>query len=460
VDFKFYCLLLVSLFSILLTGCSSVADRQPVYERPALHEMPKRAITSTEYERAELPPLDKDSTLADYLKYAALNNAGLRTTFEKWKAALLQVAQAKALPDPQFTYSYFIEEVETRVGPQEHRFAIMQKFPWLGKIEARTDAAAAAARAARKRYEAEKLKVFRQVKDAYAEYAYLARATDIARQNLQLIEHFEQVARAKYRAAIATHPDVIRAQLELAKLQDIVESLEELNKPIAARLNAALNRSVDAPLAAPTRLEPSRAKIGHEQIAAMLKSQNPELAALNFDIESAERKVDLAKKRFWPDVGAGISWIETGSAFAPGVRDSGKDPVMLTFSMNLPLWHDSYAAARHQAEALVRMQTHRRKETENSLLTRAEEVLYEYQDSGRKVGLYGNTLVPKSEELLRAAETAYQAAAVDFLSLIDAQRTLLKYQLEYEKSVRDTIQKLAELEMLAGGELSEAKRER
>lgn len=454
-NFKSHLRLLLSLFSSFIVGCNSVADKEPVYERPALHEMPKRAITSSEYERAELPPLDKDSTLSDYLKYAALDNAGLRTKFEKWKAALLQVAQAKALPDPQFTYSYFIEEVETRVGPQEHRFAIMQKFPWLGKIEARTDAAAAAARAAGKRYEAERLKVFRQVKDAYAEYAYLARAIDIARQNLQLIEHFEEVARAKYRAAIATHPDVIRAQLELAKLQDIVESLEELNRPIAARLNAALNRSVDAPLAVPTRLEPSRAKIGHEQIAAMLKSQNPELAALDFDIESAEKKVDLAKKRFWPDVGAGISWIETGSALAPGVRDSGKDPVMLTFSMNLPLWHDSYAAAQRQAEASVRMQTYTRKETENSLLAGAEAVLYEYQDSNRKIDLYGNTLVPKSEELLRAAETAYQAGTVDFLSLIDAQRTLLKYQLEYEKSVKDSVQNLAELEMLAGGELSE-----
>ena len=80
--------------------------------------------------------------LPDYLRFASLNNADLKARFEEWKAALEQVPQAKALDDPKFTYSYFIEEVETRVGPQRNKFGIMQVFPWFGKIEAGTDVAA------------------------------------------------------------------------------------------------------------------------------------------------------------------------------------------------------------------------------------------------------------------------------------------------------------------------------
>ncbi len=33
--------------------------------------------------------------------YAALHNAGLKATFEDWRAALEQIPQAKALPDPE-----------------------------------------------------------------------------------------------------------------------------------------------------------------------------------------------------------------------------------------------------------------------------------------------------------------------------------------------------------------------
>jgi outer membrane protein TolC len=83
-------------------------------------------------------------------------------------------------------------------------------------------------------------------------------------------------------------------------------------------------------------------------------------------------------------------------------------------------------------------------------------VLYHFEDSGRKVSLYADVLVPKAKELLSVSETAYKAGTVDFLSLIDAQRMLLGYQLNYKRAVTDNLLRLAELEMLAGAELSPA----
>ncbi|MHC4639946.1 MAG: TolC family protein [Planctomycetota bacterium] len=194
--------------------------------------------------RASQQADDKDNlqTLQDYLPYAALNNAGLKAAFEQWKAAIEQVPQARALPDPRFTYGRFIEEVETRVGPQRNKFGITQMFPWFGKIEARTQAAGATAKAARQRYEAKKLKLFFEVKNTFYEYVYLAKAIEIARENLELIKDFEEVALTKYVGAAAGHPDIVRAQVELARLEDQLRTLEGLREPIVAQLNAVLNR--------------------------------------------------------------------------------------------------------------------------------------------------------------------------------------------------------------------------
>ncbi len=392
--------------------------------------------------------------LHDYLRYALLNNAELKTKFYEWKAALEQIPQAKSLPDPKFTYGYFIDEVETRVGPQRQKFGIMQVFPWIGKIEARAGAAAAAAKAARKRYEAAKLKLFFEVKSAYYEYAYLADAVRIARQNLELLKHFEEVARTKYIVATATHPDVIRSQVEMAKLEDILKSLEELTLPLVAKLNSILNRQSDLPLAWPRKQKFRLIWINREGIIAKLQANNPQLAALDFEIVAAKSRVDLAKKKFWPDVGVGVDWIQTDGAISSGVRDSGKDPVLLTFSMNLPLWRDSYKAAERQAKMNLKKTSQQKTETENVLLARAAQILYDFEDSNRKTSLYGDVLVPKSEELLEASEIAYRGGTVDFLSLIDAQRTLLKFELRYERAVTDSQQKLAELEMLVATQLS------
>ena len=391
--------------------------------------------------------------LADYLLYASLNNAELKAKFEQWKAALEQIPQAKALDDPKFTYSYFIEEVETRVGPQQQKFGIMQVFPWFGKIQARTDLAAAKAQAARQRYETTKLNLFRQVKVAFYEFAYLATAIDIAKHNLELLQHFEEVARTKYRTATAIHPDIIRAQVELAKIEDILKSLEQLREPTVARLNSVLNRPIDAKLAWPEKSRPENVPLDRRHIVQALKRANPELAELSWEIQAAKSSVELAKKKFYPDIGVGLDWIQTDGAVSPGVRGSGDDPVILMFSMNIPLWQDKYKAAERQAKANVRKIQEQRTDTENKILSRAFEVLYDIEDSQRKTHLYGDVLASKAQELVQASETAYKAGTIDFLSLIDAQRMLLKYELDYERALTNNQQKLAELEMLIGTEL-------
>ena len=391
--------------------------------------------------------------LEDYLAFAAMQNAGLQVAFEQWKIAVEQVPQAKSLPDPKFTYGYFIEEVETRVGPQRNKLEIMQTFPWFGEIEARTDAAAAAAKAARKRYEAAKLKLFAEVKNAFYEYTYLARAIEIAKENLELIQHFEEVARTKYMAATTGHPDVIRAQIELARLEDRLKTLEELRKPIVARLNAVLNRQSLEMLPWPRKAEFRAAEVSREKMIELLRLRNPELEALDFELEAAKNRVELAKKKFWPDVGVGVGWTDTGSALNPGMSDSGKDPIILMFTMNLPIWREGYEAAELQAKANVRRASHQKKDVENTIIARAERSLYDFEDSDRKQKLYGDVLIPKSEELLGASETAYKAGTIDFLSLINAQQKLLEFQLHYERAMTDNQQELARLEMLVGYEL-------
>jgi len=392
-------------------------------------------------------------TIDDYLHYALLNNAGVKAGFEQFKSAVEQVPQAKALEDPTFTYGYFVEEVETRVGPQRNRFSIMQKFPWFGVIEARTDAAAAKAKAARRQYDAAKLKLFQQVKDAFFEYAYLGTAIDIAERNLELIKRFEEVARSKYRTSTATHPDIIRAAVELAKLEDVLKSLQKLRAPTVARLNAVLNRPADTPLPWPQKPSPRRLTLEQGKVIELLVQSNPELAALDWQGEAARANLALAKKRFYPNIGVGVDIIQTDSALMPNVRDSGKDPVILMFSVNIPLWHDSYKAGERQAQAELQKTQQQKIETENRIIAQTIRVLYDIEDAQRKIQLYGDILVAKAQELVEASESAYKAGNVDFLSLVDAQQMLLKYQLDYERALTNKEQRIAELEMLVGQEL-------
>jgi outer membrane protein TolC len=384
-------------------------------------------------------------TLSEYLRYAALRNAGLKAAFEEWKAALEQIPQAKALPDPRFTYGYFTEQLQTR-----QQVEIMQMFPWFGKIAARMDAAAAAAQGAQSRYEAKKLQLFSEVKQAFYEYAYLAGAIRIARENLALMQRFEEVARTKHLTAAASHPDIMRAQIEVAKLQNELITLERSRSPTVARLNAALNRPAEAQLPWP-REEPGRpVEVDRNVLMAALKERNPELQAMGFEVERLDREVAVARRNFYPDVGVGAEWMRMP------MSDGGSDnDVMVGVELNLPIWRSSYKAGELQARAMARRARFEKKDVENNLVARTERALYEFENSGRQVRLYDDALVPRAQELIGASEAAYMAGTIDFLNLISAQQALLQFRLERERFWADQQQRLAELEMLVGAGLPE-----
>jgi outer membrane protein TolC len=328
----------------------------------------------------------------------------------------------------------------------------MQMFPWLGTLEARTDAAAAAAKAAGQRYQAEFLDLARRVKQSFYEYAYLARAAEIARANLDLLRSFEQVAQSRYRVAVAAHPDVIRAQIELAEMEDALVSVEQMRRPASAELRAILNRPTDVLLPWPVRDQADLVSPDTEKISQLLAQSNPELKAIRFDAISARHEVDLADKRFYPDIGVGVEWmfLDGGESSMSG---NDRDPIALMFSINLPIWRDSYRDKASQARSQVVRIRRQEQQRANDLAAEAAKTVYDLEDSRRKAVLYSSVLVPKAREMIRASEDAYRSGNLDFMSLIDAQRKQLMYELAYERSLTSHLQQRARLEQLLGGEI-------
>ncbi len=451
------CLMLVA----ILCGCAtSSIDPNPTHP-PSYHRVPsspggvsQRGWYPTQAQ-PDLPSLDEESSLRDYLAYAALNNAGLRAAFERWKVALERIPQVRSLPDPRFTYGFFIRKVETRVGPQRHRFGISQMFPWFGKLRLRGDAAWEAAEAARERYEAQKLKLFYTVKVAYYEYYYLGRAIAVVREQRDLLKYLEEVVRTRYMVAAAQHADVIRAQVELGKLDDRLRTLQDLQGPIVARLNAALNRRTSAELPWPAKIAEEEMQASDEQILTWSRENSPELKEFDHKIAKEQHAIQLARKHYYPDIMLGVDYIETGSAIMD-TPDSGKDPVIAMASINLPIWFGKLRAGVREAEARRRVALRAKRDRENWLSSEIRMVLYRFRDAERKIDLYRDTLVPKGKQSLKASETAFRAGTASFLDVMDAIRILLEFELSYERALADHAQRLAQVEMLVGRQIPRA----
>ncbi len=452
-------LLVVIVAALLPAGCAADSAGQ----RITWSESPAESTFGFAPEPSpaeKLQDLGEESNLSDYLAYAAINNPGLEAAFNQWKAALERVPQVKSLPDPRFTYRYFIEEVETRVGAQRQSFELAQKFPWFGKLKLRGLAAFEASEAERQRYNAKKLKLFREVKDAYYEYYFLWRTINIVDENVRLVQNIERVLRTRYKTATATHPAVIRAQVELGKLVDHLSSVKDLREPMVARLNAALNRNPNASLPWPKSIEDVDVSVTDEELLAWLEHANPEIRALDSEVARRDQEIKLAKKQYFPDFTFGVGYIDTANSTSgrnPG--DDGKDPIVAMVSVNVPIWRDKLSAGVRQARHRRLTAVYRKLDKTNNLFAMLKMAAYGFRNANRKIDLYRNALLPKGRESMKATDAAFRAGKASFTDLIDAQRILLEFELAYERALTNKAQRLAEMESLTAREFSSMNRE-
>jgi outer membrane protein TolC len=76
--------------------------------------------------------------------------------------------------------------------------------------------------------------------------------------------------------------------------------------------------------------------------------------------------------------------------------------------------------------------------------------LFSLRDADRKVGLYREAIIPRAEQAAAAALAGYRAGRVQLADLVDAERVLIQFRLDYARTVANRAQRLAELEMMVG----------
>ncbi|MCB9799239.1 MAG: TolC family protein [Candidatus Omnitrophica bacterium] len=391
----------------------------------------------------DLPQSDNSAklTLASILHEGSLANPALKKAFYEWKAAVQQITQARSLEDPQFTFKQFLNEVETRVGPQRQAFAVMQEIPFPGKLYERGKAATAEARQKYADFEKVRLTTVYELKDVFFEYWFLYKKIAVTEKNMELLKHFESVAQSKFKSGLAKNQDLLKAQVELGKLENDLITLHDYELPLKAMLNALLNRDVVSPVGSPEEIAFSLIELDEEDVMQAFEKNNPDLLKAAQRIEKAQNELMLARLDFLPDTTVGYEHIRV---------DGGHDADALSFRVNVPLWYGKQKSQLEEAKADRQAAMAAQDGVEHDLEAALKMVLFKIKDSERQIKLYRDALVPKAEQMLNASETAYSSGGIDFLYLIDSERTLLEFQLGYYQAIRNYEQRLAELEMMIG----------
>lgn len=396
--------------------------------------------------------LDHTRGLDGYVEYALAHNAGLRAEFERWQAELQKIPQVRALPEPRLTWTLFIEEIQTRTGPQENKLSLSQSFPWFGTLGLRGRIQARLADGVRWDLEAKKLALIAEVKRTYSEYAYLVRAIEITEATLHLLLQLEPVVQTKLRAG-AGQGDLLKLQVEIGRIEDELNSLIARRPALSARLAAALNYPHGNVFPWPEETESEFAEISEPPLSELVRRKNPSIQASLMETETARLRSQLARLSGRPQFTVGVDYFDTGSALMPATSGSGDDPYSVSVGVTLPIWFRKYDAERNEARYRERAAEAGARQLINSKQAELAGLLFRIDDARRQTQLYRDTLIPRARQTMEISRITYETGRMTLLEVIDSEREVFDLEKLYWRSIADRRQRLADLEALCGGEL-------
>ncbi|MBU1369098.1 MAG: TolC family protein [Bacteroidetes bacterium] len=364
-------------------------------------------------------------TLDDYFKMAAENNPGLQAMYKEYEAALQKVPQVSNLPDPTFSFGYFISPVETRVGPQQAKFSLTQMFPWFGTLKAQGNVAALMSEAKFQNFIEARNRLYFQVASAYYPLYELRDFVRIEQENISILESYKTIATQKFKNGTGTMVDVLRVDIMLKDAQTNLSILRDKEKPLLTTFNKLLNRSETELVQISDTLKSENLSDDYRKDS--LIAANPKLKALDLKLQASQAAEIVAQKQGLPKLGIGLDYVLVGERTDISMPDNGKNVLMPMVSISIPIFRAKYNASVKESQLMQESYTLQKQEVTNTLFSEYEMVWFQVQQHLQLISLYQQQ-IQTSQQSLNLLFTSYGNSGKEFEEVLRMQQQLLKYQ--------------------------------
>lgn len=392
--------------------------------------------------------LSAQEVLNQYLQTAAENNPGLKVKFNEYMAALERVPQVGALPDPTVAFGYFIQPIETRLGPQQAKISASQMFPWFGTLSARENSVEALAKAKYELFEEAKSKLFYDVKATYYNLFFTEKAIGITMENIEILSSFKSLANIKVESGSASAVDAYRVEMEINDLENQLALLRDNSTVLRVKFNKLLNVDESATIQIANELL-SENLISKQAEMDSIMANNNALSSFDYQLEGLEYRKTSASKEGLPQFSIGLEYALIGEGNSTA-SNAGQDAfVFPKIGLTIPLYRSKYKAKVQEVVYLQEAKAFEKSDKQNTLTVLFESVWKDYQDANRRFSLYQEQteLAQKSLSIL---ESYYATNNMNFEEILRMERKLLKYSLELQKATSDKEAAIAFIHYLQG----------
>ena len=321
-----------------------------------------------------------------------------------------------------------------------------------GRIRRENEAARADLEGAEANLRDVQVSVIAEVARTYFELRGTQNELAVAQRNVENQRESLRITDERLSAGRGTELDTSRAQAQLSTTLSSISPLEASISRSIHRLSVLTGRDPDAltDLLGPAKALPDLPKIAAVGDPAALLRRRPDIRVAERQLASATARIGVAVGDLFPKVSFtgnfGYMSNDTSTLGSAGARSYEIAPGISWAAFDLGRIRAQVAAAHAQAD--VDLAAYQKtvllalEDTENSLVThaRARDHLRNADDAARA-----------SATAARLARTRYEGGIVDFLEVLDAERTQLQAEDQLAQSKTDAMTSLVAVYKALGG---------
>jgi outer membrane protein TolC len=361
-------------------------------------------------------PLPSPLALADVIRIAGERRDEIQAARARIRAAEARPVIVSTLPDPMLSPS--LDHLPFMFNGVDFSVAIEQQIPLSGVRSHRRTSALADADRLRAEANRTALDVGIEAANAYLMLQERRRTAALLDEQITFARDVVSAANARYASGTAPQSDVLRAEVEVARLEATARALVADLRGAEAMLNTNLALDADTPVPPLTVLTLEQLVPSWAAIRPLLTSR-PELSAGRAEIVRAEAEVQVMRDMFRP-----MATIRTGPSYTMAEGRGW----MAMVGLSLPIWRSRLKAAVAEADAMRAMS-----EADLRAMTRMIEgdaavAINQLQAArDRQVALTTDVL-PRARMAIEPAVASYGAGQLPLVSVIEAIQALWAVQ--------------------------------
>ena len=358
------------------------------------------------------PVLPSPLTLADVVRIAGERRDEVAAARARTRAAEARPTIVGALADPMISPS--LDHLPFMMDGADFSVTIEQQIPLSGIRRHRRESALADVDRLRADANRTALDVRIDAANAYLMLQERRRTAVLVDEQTAFARDVVSAANARYASGTAPQSDVLRAEVEVARLQALQRSLTGEIRGAEAMVNTSLALDADLPV-------PPLAPFALTQPVpswAVLKpalTTRPELAAGRAEIVRAEADVQVMRDMFRP-----MATIRTGPAYTMAEGRGW----MAMVGISLPIWRDKLNAGVAEAQAMRAMSEADLRAMTRMVEGQAAVAVNQVQAArDRQLALISDVL-PRARMAIEPAFAAYASGQLPLVSVIEAVQAL------------------------------------